>query len=74
MMKVRDRQADPMKSPRLLTMLALACGVEETAAEELERGYRTNIFGLLHSLLERNKKMDKKLYRINSGSSNKLIT
>jgi hypothetical protein len=49
MMKVRDRQADPMKSPRLLTMLALACRVEETAAEELERGYRTNIFGLLHS-------------------------
>ena len=49
MMKVRDRQADPMKSPRLVTMLALACGVEETAAEEVERVYRTNIFGLLHA-------------------------
>jgi len=44
MMKVRDRQADPMKSPRLVTMLALACGVEETAGEEVERLYRTNNF------------------------------
>jgi len=50
MMKARDQQADPLKSPRLVTMLALAYGaVEETAAEEVERVYRTNIFGLLHA-------------------------
>jgi len=75
MMKARDQKVDPMKSPRLITIVALSCGaVEETAAEEVERTYRTNIFGLLHSSLERNKTMDKKLYRINNGSLNKPIT
>jgi hypothetical protein len=49
MMKARDQQTDPMKSPRLVTMLALAFGaVEETPGEEVERVYRTNIFRLLH--------------------------
>ena len=49
MMKAREQEADPMKFPRLVTMLALAFGaVEETAGEEVERVYRTNIFGLLH--------------------------
>ena len=40
-----------MKSPRLVTMLifGLLGAVEETAAEEVERVYRTNIFGLLHA-------------------------
>ncbi len=49
-MKARDQQADPMKSPRLVTMLifGLLGAVEETAAEEVERVYRRNIFGLLH--------------------------
>jgi hypothetical protein len=50
MMKASDPQADPTKSPGLITMLALACGaVEETAAEEVERVYRTNIVGPLHA-------------------------
>jgi NADP-dependent 3-hydroxy acid dehydrogenase YdfG len=49
MMKAREQEADPMKFPRLVTMLALAFGaVEETPGEEVERVYRTNIFGLLH--------------------------
>jgi hypothetical protein len=71
MMKAREQEADPMKFPRLVTMLALAFGaVEETAGEEVERVYRTNIFGLLHvwknrsrySSLERNKTMYKKSF------------
>ena len=71
-MKARDQQANPMKSPRLVTMLifGLLGAVEETAAEEVERVYRRNIFGLLHvwknrsrdSSLERNKTMYKKSF------------
>ena len=50
MMKAKDQQADPMKSPRLVTMLALACSgpSKKPLREEVERVYHTNIFGLLH--------------------------
>ena len=75
MMKARDQQADPMKSPTLGYNAGFGLrAVEQTAAEEVERVYRTNTFGLLHarerwknrsrgSSLERNKTMYKKLYR-----------
>jgi len=50
MMKARDQQADPLKSPALGYNAGVGLrAVEETAAEEVERVYRTNIFGLLHA-------------------------
>ena len=75
-MKARDQQADPMKSPRLVTMLifGLLGAVEETAAKK-SNAYMARIFSdcsmsrerFFHrsraSSLERNKTMYKKLYR-----------
>ena len=76
MMKARDQQADPMKSPRLVTMLALACsGPSKKPLEKKSNAYIARIFSdcsmsrerFFHrsraSSLERNKTVYKKLYR-----------
>ena len=54
MMKARDQQADPMKSPRLVTMLALACsGPSKKPLGKKSNAYIARIFWDCSSSLEK---------------------